>query len=268
MDLQCLESALYREITRPTNVACFRDRASAYPALTPFDSPAVVVAELAKRRCYEFAEPVTRDLIAASQREPERVWLALAVRAYVPMLVAMRTRFRRLDRDERDQILYASLVEALHRFPLDRCTRRRSWRLRRDTETFARRAARKCRLRSGVSLEGDPAGSCALASHNPHELAERIRERVAPDVVRPRDLDVLIDTCVFGWSLHELAKAEAINDNDVGRAYQRLKKRRLKAARQLRERISIFSFPELAPWVPSLLVPANEAGRIGQGVSE
>lgn len=122
--LSALRAALEAETHAPENAAVFEAVRYRCSVLAPHLSPSSVMAALSNRtpNRYREKEAVTRALIVEAQAGNHRLWSAILVLAYLPMLMRLSGRIRSdvPEKGERDQLVVTSFLEAIRTIRRDR----------------------------------------------------------------------------------------------------------------------------------------------------
>ena len=240
---------LRQELGKVENVRVFELGRLRHAALGKHDSPASLIGLLADPTTETGAikEPIIRALIAEWQESRAALWLALLVHMEAPMLVRLRVRIlgETMDDFDLDQLILESFCREVMRYRLDRYRDRTFLRLRQKTSkrVFRHLAGRRMR-QARIDVHDPEDFDYNLVTPNPftgnsvgwrrlvpdpndrEPLTARLLEIVG-DRIPASDLDLVIQRCLHGVSLKDLARdrlPEGASEADVDRFHQRLKR--------------------------------------------
>ena len=243
----------------------FEDARSRHPALAAHPSMATVLAALERddRDAYAEKEALTRALIAEHQAHPSSFLASVLLVAYYPMLSRLRHRIYgdALADEDLDQLVVASFLSVVAEYPMADRQERTALRLRQMTEHLVFRWVRQELREQKVVLLAEPERIDGLLDEaappdcdpsSPGRQAHLIDEDAVRrllvarfgDVVDRRKLDLVL-TLVQEEPLNQRVD-RLFSDRSAEertRIYERLKRRRKRTIKELKEEISDFPCP-------------------------
>jgi hypothetical protein len=267
MDTHALKDALRRELSHPSSQMIFDQARNRTPLLQDHSTPLSVLAVLHDvDGDWREKDALTRVLIQQQQHQPDQLWTALLVAAYLPMLTRLRRRVRKggLPSEDLDQLVLYDFLLTVVDFPLQRCPHHTCIRLRQRTARgFFRTMAAEKRL-SALFIEDDvadltveplppwslvrPRSRRDLDTDERLELAAMLRERIG-EVIEVDKLDLVIATVLLQEDLRAYVartRAELSPDN-TAREYERLKRQRSRTLARVREILEDDDCPRSEP---------------------
>lgn len=266
MQLRQIKQALRDQVLAARFVPVFRLGQQRDPVLARYRSLFAVFAVLGDSSVHRWAEreALTRSLLREQQRAPGPFWSSVLALAYMPMLQNLRGRLCGdvFHRPDFDQLVLVSFFETVDQLSLERHQDRTAMHLRQDTERRVFRALKSIHRQHKLceALAQEAIYSDLFPIFEPHlrrarlrtedreELIELLSER-AEGVIDRKKLTLVIDTFLRGVKLRDVAVAQCKSSDEQlqERAYQRLKRQRLRTLERLR--------PLLSPPDPSEALP-------------
>lgn len=264
--------ALRAELGRDSCVKRFAEARRRIPALSAFQSPAEVVAELERdgRGLAPVREPLIWALILEQRTCPHPVWAAVLCLIFAPMLRVLRgsIRPRRLTADELNQLIITTFLFLVVSPAAVPSSDHVSFHLRRLTRGAVFDILRRLQKEQQGTVTVAPddlaflargAGPCdvfcpprgASAAEEADALVELLHDALG-DGPRPAHLDLVIDTTIRGEPLGDYVRRHhpVAPERDYLRIYERLKRRRTRAANRLRKPLMPLRAPPPEPLWP------------------
>jgi len=192
-------------------------------------------------------EALTRALIAEYQASLLMFWASVLLVAFYPMLSRLRHRIwgEALDRDDLDQLVISSFLQVVAEFPIAEVTDRTALKLRQQTEKLVFKAVRqeqqiqRCRTELGDLAEAvvapfgeePPEPACEA---DPEEAVALLID-LAGKHLPGKNLDLVVATILKKERLRHYVKRVNGDEQPQERVYQRLKRRRTRAVKRLRD---------------------------------
>lgn len=256
---------LRREALSPRHVRRFEEARGREPALTGYRCIAAVLAtlELDDSDAYSEKDALTRALIAEQQTAPCSLWASALLVAYYPMLSRLRHRIYDdvLAEADQDQLVVTSFLSVVAEFPLadnpDRITLRLRWMTQRLVFRWVRQELREQKVVmlaepehiDDLQEEARPPDCNPSSPGAPGRQAHLIDKGAVRTLLVTRFGDV-VDRGKLDLVL-TLIQEEPLNrrvarlypdrsDEERMRIYERLKRRRKRTIKELREGLSDF----------------------------
>jgi hypothetical protein len=260
--------ALRAELGRGSCVKRFAEARTRHPSLSSFQSPAEVVAELERdeRAAAPRREALLWALIVEQRTSPHPLWAAMLALMFAPMLCVLRASLwpGRLNGEELSELVLTSFLFVVADPAAVPASEHVSIALRQQTRRMVFTALRRIQTEARGMNIVDPeqlanvAGSAApgdafcaplgtSAEEEADALVELLHDTLA-DHPRPAHLDLVIETQIRGESLGDYVRRThpTAREHEYVRLYERLKRRRTRAANRLRKPLEALRQPPRA----------------------
>lgn len=260
MGLRTIRRQLRETVLATKHHLLFQQAQEREPALATHHTVSATVAMLSDERedTYPEREALLRALVREHQQHPSQLWSSLLLLAFLPMLLRLRGRLTSaaLSSEELDQMVLEAFLDEAHALPLDRYHTRCAMHLRQQSQRRVfLQLRRQQRFHDQTELVEDPMELAAFRNHapapddvivggssaldDPEALLALLVAHLGDRIPRDR-LELLAHTMPGGESVRAYAARlhPDLTDEALERAYQRLKRARLRTQQRVQSLLS------------------------------